>query len=176
MLKEMNYTEPERVCTTCIRRHSKSDYSKDRTVFEAESPKELKVLLFAAEMQTRKTLEYLARELTGAGYSTITFDLPGLGARDRETLTEASLIKTIADAVDKYALNGVPVILFGISMSAYGILKSLGSFKHRKVFGVVLMNAAKNYYQVNSLLLKGKGEPPGLCLCARNFFLVFLLF
>lgn len=156
MLPEYDYAEPERVCTGCVRRCSNSDYLSNYTVYEAKQPGQLKVLLFGPELQTRKTLAPLASALSER-YTTIAFELPGVGSRDREALTEEAVVETIVAAVNKYAVGGTPVILCGISMSAYAILKALSKFKHRKVFGLVMVNAGKNYYQVNKLLLKGVG-------------------
>ena len=156
LLRDLDYKDPERVCKPCARHRSNADYLSNYTVYPCKQENSLKILLFGPELQTRKAVEPVAQALSER-YTVISFELPGVGPRERESLTEESFIKTVTSAIDKYAVGGTPVILCGISMSAYGILKSLSSFKHRKVFGIVLVNAAKNYYQLSKLLLKGVG-------------------
>ena len=152
LLREYDYKDPERVCNACVRRVSNSDYQSNYTVYESREPNQLKILLFGPELQTRKTLEPLAQALSER-YTTITFELPGVGARDRETLTEESFVKTVTAAIEKYAVGGVPVILCGVSMSAYGILKSLSSFKHRKVCFCFVASSRCSFFSLFAIFL-----------------------
>ncbi len=156
---QYDYNDPERVCTACVRRCSNLDYAANFSTFTARSTVDgprIKILMFGPEMQTRKPLEDLATALS-EHHTVITFDLPGCGARDSEQLTEEACRRVVEESVEKHATGGAPVALCGIGMSAYVILKSVAAVKQRKVFGVILMGASKNYHQPSKLLLKGIG-------------------
>jgi pimeloyl-ACP methyl ester carboxylesterase len=112
--------------------------------------------MFGPEMATRKPMEDLANALRER-YTVITYDLPGCGARDGEALTEEACRRLVEDSVENHATGGASVVLCGINLSAYVLLKSVAAVKQRKVFGLILVGAGKNYYQPSKLLLKGIG-------------------
>ena len=108
-----------------------------------------------------------------------------LSAKDSEKLTDEACRKLVCDAVEKYAVGGAPVILCGIGMSAYVILKAVAAIKvrqekneriffhfflsqTRKVFGLVLIGATKNHYRPSKLMLKGIGVLYKVCCFFRD--------
>ena len=155
LLKSLDYSDLERCCLACVKRFGQLDYTKRISEFGTTSTSKHKVLIFGGELLTRKPLELLG-EAIGEHYHCICFDNPGFGSRVHEKLNEESYCEMVKDAVTKYSKEG-PVILIGVSMGGYGILKSLEKVKHRKIFGVLLLNVTKNLYNSSRLLLRGAG-------------------